>query len=134
MVLSQSHLKDRLSDIVTNPSIEVIALDERAYHKEDNSNLIMTNQSTDLAYVIYTSGTTGKPKGVMVEHQQYVTFLIGFYNELKNRLNQQRFNLLSLTNYVFDIFGLEYGLPLLNGDKVILSSLADITESEAFCK
>ena len=145
MVLSQSHLKQRLSTIITDNEVnqdtglsdtqmqvDLICLDEQPYTKEDKSNLTLTNKSTDLAYVIYTSGTTGKPKGVMVESQQYVMFLIGFYNELKNRLNQQRFNLLSLTNYVFDIFGLEYGLPLLTGDKVILSSLEDITESELY--
>jgi long-subunit acyl-CoA synthetase (AMP-forming) len=29
----------------------------------------------DLAYIIYTSGTTGKPKGVMVEHKNIVSFI-----------------------------------------------------------
>ncbi|MFD6986853.1 AMP-binding protein, partial [Streptomyces sp. NPDC059956] len=64
----------------------------------------------DLMYVLYTSGTTGKPKGVMVEH--------GSFDLLVSQAREQYFadretvSTYSLTNHVFDIFGLEYGLPL----------------------
>jgi len=34
--------------------------------------------STDLCYVIYTSGTTGRPKGVMTEHRNAVSFVLAF--------------------------------------------------------
>jgi len=31
----------------------------------------------NLAYIIYTSGTTGKPKGVMIEHRNVVSLMLG---------------------------------------------------------
>ena len=37
---------------------------------------------------------------------------------------------MSLTSYIFDIFGLEYALPLLHGGSIILDSLFTITETE----
>ncbi len=67
----------------------------------------------ELMYVLYTSGTTGNPKGVMVEH--------GSFDLLVSRAREQYFadrehvSTYSLTNHVFDIFGLEYGLPLSTG-------------------
>ena len=38
--------------------------------------------------------------------------------------------MLSITNFIFDIFGLEYALPLLSGGKVVLSTLNEITLNE----
>ncbi|MFD7898246.1 amino acid adenylation domain-containing protein [Streptomyces sp. NPDC059743] len=73
----------------------------------------------DLMYVLYTSGTTGIPKGVMVEH--------GSFNLLVSQAREQYFadretvSTCSLTNHVFDIFGLEYGLPLSTGGTVDLA-------------
>ncbi|RUR17675.1 amino acid adenylation domain-containing protein [Legionella sp. km535] len=75
-------------------------------------------QSSNLAYVLYTSGTTGTPKGVMIEHKSYLALIanikkIYFFHE-------PQIDTYSITNYVFDIFGLEYGLPLLHGGSVTL--------------
>ena len=86
--------------------------------------------STDLAYVIYTSGTTGKPKGVMVEHKAFAQFILNFDDHLREKINLSQGNVLSLTNYVFDIFGLEYALPLITGCKVVLSSVDNVRESD----
>lgn len=69
---------------------------------------------------MYTSGTTGNPKGVMIEHQSYVATVEGIkslYFQEKSTISTY-----SLTNYTFDIFGLEFGLPLFSGGTIILGN------------
>jgi amino acid adenylation domain-containing protein/FkbH-like protein len=69
VVLTQSHLKDRLPQTdarvieldVPSDDIEANATDDLA--KESSTN------AHNLAYVIYTSGSTGVPKGVAIEHR-----------------------------------------------------------------
>ncbi len=105
--------------------IDTLALDGRntaaILEKESKANSRACNQSQDLAYVIYTSGTTGMPKGVMIEHRNLVSFMIGFAQfPLNNQISR---NTLSVTHYVFDIFVLEFLLPLLSGHTLHLFDL-----------
>ncbi|RUO41304.1 hypothetical protein CWE22_03760 [Pseudidiomarina aestuarii] len=90
------------------------------YHQQPSAPLSLDVCGTDLAYVIYTSGTTGQPKGVMVEQHSFTDFLLNFPLYLPKN---QPVQLLSLTAVTFDIFGLEYGLPLLRGGTLYLSDL-----------
>ena len=55
----------------------------------------------------------------MIEHRSMIAHL----SSIKSKLGLPEICCLSFTNYVFDIFGLEYGLPLFFGGKVILSSI-----------
>ena len=73
----------------------------------------------DMAYVLYTSGTTGDPKGVMVNHGA----LANIVQNAVDHLSATRIHCLSLTQYTFDIFGLEYAAPLVSGGTLVLSSL-----------
>ncbi|OIN82908.1 non-ribosomal peptide synthetase [Francisella sp. TX07-6608] len=125
ILLSQSHLIGKLNEIAQD--IEIIATDSQQFQNYAKDNLNTNVQPNNLAYVIYTSGTTGKPKGVMIEHYSFVSFIKLFSEKIKTN---NGLNLLSLTNIVFDIFGLEYALPLLNGYKLILSSADKITDEQ----
>ncbi|MDQ1015676.1 non-ribosomal peptide synthetase/type I polyketide synthase [Streptomyces afghaniensis] len=120
LVLTQSRHRDRLSERF--PGLTVLAVDAPqtrtacAAQRPDDLDLPTTGDA--LAYVLYTSGTTGQPKGVMVEHRAFTTTMAA--------LRQRHFpeagplRTYSLTNYVFDIFGLEYGLTLLGGGSMVL--------------
>ncbi|GCB51303.1 non-ribosomal peptide synthetase/type I polyketide synthase [Streptomyces sp. NL15-2K] len=115
LLLTHSRHRDRLT--ARFPGLTVLAVDAPetraacAAERPDDLDLPVTGDS--LAYVLYTSGTTGQPKGVMVEHRAFSTTMAA--------LRQRHFpaagplHTYSLTNYVFDIFGLEYGLTLLGG-------------------
>jgi amino acid adenylation domain-containing protein/non-ribosomal peptide synthase protein (TIGR01720 family) len=95
----------------------ILALDSRELVNELASQSVINHCleaiNSNLAYVIYTSGTTGNPKGVMIEHKAYVA-VIECIKDLYLK-EQKELKTYSTTNYVFDIFGLEYGLPLLTG-------------------
>lgn len=69
------------------------------------------------AYRIYTSGSTGAPKAVMVSHTG-CTSLIGFFCSLLAFKPGQTW--LSSTSIAFDIFFLEYSVPLSSGGTLIL--------------
>ena len=124
ILISQSDLKDKLNKLDTYLNI-IYADKEHLEYSTANPNVEVSPKN--LAYVIYTSGTTGKPKGVMIEHLAFASFIYLFSRKINNVTD---LNVLSLTNIVFDIFGLEYALPLIHGNKVIISSPDKVTLQE----
>lgn len=81
---------------------------------------MFTPAAEKTAYILYTSGTTGKPKGVSVGHGALLATLRGFWQQYFQ--GREALKTYSMTNPVFDIFGLEYGLPLLSGGCVTLGT------------
>jgi amino acid adenylation domain-containing protein/thioester reductase-like protein len=129
LVLSRSHL-DHGSVHLPKDKVIQVDLDADFYNTNDTSHLPQYGQTSHLAYVIYTSGTTGRPRGVKVEHAALSQFVCNFRDYLRDRCDIACCSVLSLTNYVFDIFGLEYALPLITGDRVTVSSIDKATEEE----
>jgi amino acid adenylation domain-containing protein len=77
--------------------------------------------STNLAYIIYTSGTSGKPKGVLVEHRNVVTYLDAFFREF--HINSTDVGI-QLASYSFDIFIEEVFPILLKGGKIVIPGVS----------
>ena len=75
----------------------------------------------DLAYVLYTSGSTGKPKGVQIRHFNLVNFMLSM-QKVPGITPSDKF--LSVTTISFDIFGLEFYLPLISGAQMVLTDSA----------
>ncbi|WP_158151128.1 AMP-binding protein [Pantoea ananatis] len=69
------------------------------------------------AYRIYTSGSTGAPKAVMVSHIGCANLIEYFCHLLAFKPGQ---TWLSSTSIAFDIFFLEYSVPLVSGGTLIL--------------
>lgn len=111
-------------DIRLNKCTEVLSIDSKTLQKKLKNQLINNQKTTttkfSVAYVIYTSGTTGNPKGVIIEHASYISLI----DCIKNLYFKDKYKIstYSITNYVFDIFGLEYGLPLLNGGTISIGT------------
>lgn len=77
-------------------------------------NLSVRVSPKDLAYIIFTSGTTGTPKGVMVEHRNFIEYLKNILEAIrKNGTQDIEFG--CIAEYVFDIFGTEIFGQLLRG-------------------
>lgn len=104
-------------------AVEIIDKEEFWENLEENYlslPLVTDVKPTHLAYVLFTSGTTGNPKGVMIEQCAYINLIYHYRNNYF--ASQDRVNTFSITNYVFDIWGLEYGLSLFTGGFIELAN------------
>lgn len=122
IICNQSNLC-KISSVNQNTS--VLLIDEPQTQNKINTFPIKKPEANisnkNLAYVIYTSGTTGTPKGVMIEHASFIELIHSIQSLHFN--NKEQINTYSITNYVFDIFGLEYGLPLFSGGTITLGNI-----------
>eukprot|EP00833_Pecoramyces_ruminatium_P001411 jgi/Orpsp1_1/1175443/evm.model.c7180000053905.1 len=82
------------------------------------------NEPDDTCYVLFTSGTTGKPKGALISHFNLLSN-IKVYNNRNNEISENIslanyllkdniHNILSFTNFTFDISNNEITLSLIN--------------------
>lgn len=57
------------------------------------------SEINELAYVIYTSGTTGNPKGVMIQHNSFIDFILWAINKFEHKKN---YKVLLSNSFAFD--------------------------------
>lgn len=135
--LTNSEARALLSDEVTLPILQelqqelpqlpVLTLPD-FYQASDYpvTNPIGVNSSTDLAYVIYTSGSTGQPKGVMVEHRNFINILHAY------PLAGHRCSL--TCNFVFDVSVLEIFGALLAGAALCIPTLEQTIDAGQYAE
>ncbi len=82
-----------------------------------SGELTVRVQPDNLIYVIYTSGSTGNPKGVLVQHRQFLNVALGWWQEY--RLDQN-LCLLQMASISFDVFAGDLARGLLNGGQLII--------------
>lgn len=115
IVLTQEKFSAMLENSVKKENI--VDLFSLNYELYGNENLEETTKEDDLMYLIYTSGSTGKPKGVMISQCNVSNFINGMKKEIE--FTQDK-TMMSLTTISFDIFVLEFFIPLTSGMRVVI--------------
>jgi amino acid adenylation domain-containing protein len=115
---------ERMATIAEGLPVAIEIIDAGGCYASLSADYSTANQgrhagSRGMMYIMYTSGTTGMPKGVMVEQGAYLNLLMYYRTTFFKQ--GEPINTFSVTNYIFDIWGLEYGLPLISGGFIELS-------------
>ena len=78
----------------------------------------------DLAYLIYTSGTSGKPKGVMIQHQSLVNYVLWGIRQYipGTETNNHQYYFPFYTSISFDLTVTSIFLPLISGNTIVVVS------------
>eukprot|EP00833_Pecoramyces_ruminatium_P014529 jgi/Orpsp1_1/1188561/evm.model.d7180000065743.1 len=134
---------DKLRNNEDNIKYNIYDLVKHDYSNNCN-NINNINEPDDTCYVLFTSGTTGKPKGVLINHFNLLNNIKINYNEnngISNNislaiyiLKDKVHNILSITNYIFDISHNEITLSLINGltiflvDEYLINNIYSLSE------
>ncbi|NOQ24318.1 MAG: amino acid adenylation domain-containing protein, partial [Bacteroidales bacterium] len=97
---------------------EILDIENDLIYSDNIENITNLNKNDDLVYVIYTSGSSGKPKGVMVEHRNYVNAYYAWRE--KYNLIKRDINILQIASFGFDVFAGDIARSLLNGGKLVI--------------
>lgn len=138
--IDPSYPKERIEYILNDSKAKFVITDDNVQillnNKKDNSPNIAVSPS-DLCYIIYTSGSTGNPKGVMIRHRNVVNYAHSNNNNnlvVSSYIAPKCETMVSVTNYVFDIFVTETILILLNGKTIIFADEKQATSQEELVK
>ena len=114
VILTQSHLRDRLPD--TEATVICVDTAWTRLATEPPENLTPCSRAEHLAYVMYTSGSTGQPKGICITHRSV--------NRLVQNTNFATFAredvFLQYAPIAFDAATLELWGSLLNGGRLVM--------------
>ncbi|MFC0215901.1 non-ribosomal peptide synthase/polyketide synthase [Paenibacillus chartarius] len=99
---------------------DIVVLEDALAAGEAEENVTAGDEAAPhhLAYIIYTSGTTGKPKGVMIEHRQYMNVAYAWKEQYE--LEKFPVRLLQMASFSFDVFAGDMARALLNGGQLIV--------------
>ena len=127
LLLTHSSLKENNG---INFNGQILNINEKELFKGDSTNLDCINKSSDIVYIMYTSGSTGLPKGVMIQHDQFVNIIYGWQKEY--HLKEVEINVLQIFNFTFDVSAGDLARALIFGGKLVICLEKDIIDYSLF--
>lgn len=123
-VLTQRYL---LASFPVLEEVQLLCIDTlgqgETYSKE---NPLPTHMNDSLMYVLFTSGSTGEPKGVMINHSNYISYI----NAIIKRLGiNEPLQFAIVTTFAADLGSTNIYVPLLTGGCVNIISYEKATDS-----
>ncbi|MDD1622737.1 MAG: amino acid adenylation domain-containing protein [Methylococcaceae bacterium] len=125
LLLTQSHLRGHLSEVVASCDCRVLAVDDPDWLNGLSGDAELKREvgPEHPAYVIYTSGSTGKPKGVVIAHRSLLN-LCHALTETYGITEKDR--ILQFASLSFDMSVEEIFPYLLAGAGIVIRQDADI--------
>jgi amino acid adenylation domain-containing protein len=108
-----------LSDLPESGATKYLCLDTLAMPEAiDSANLDALACPEYMAYAIFTSGSTGQPKGVLVNHCNFINLLQGMVSQGHLHAGETT---LAVTRLTFDVASSEMFLPLVSGARIVIA-------------
>jgi amino acid adenylation domain-containing protein/non-ribosomal peptide synthase protein (TIGR01720 family) len=121
LIISSKAAKSKLEGNSTAQLIELDGKDQDDIANSPTSGISNHISPNQLAYVIYTSGSTGQPKGVMIEHQSLLNYLMNSKTRYTSDSEGTSGSFLHLS-YTFDASITALFMPLLAGKLIVIAS------------
>lgn len=109
--------KDILKNLQSELPVLIVDSDEYINEKVDQTERYLKISKSEAAYIIYTSGSTGQPKGVVINHEALLNYIMW---ASKTYVNSEITSFPLFSSISFDLTITSIFTPLVSGNKIVV--------------